>query len=208
MAARLQRLPMSTMRRRAHDRGFTLVELMVVLVIVAVLATLSVPMLSRDRRSSETRNFANQIARELQRCRMRALADRLPMYVFVWKDRIEVRSATLGATEGAGPTAPTVASPILTLLRPGPSLGANIYDVVTSPAAPSQTLGTSGTNYAVIVFNTMGNVQVTPMGGVLTSDVPIYLYLRNDNMGTNNQERSYRLDITPLTGYVQLRNSW
>jgi prepilin-type N-terminal cleavage/methylation domain-containing protein len=199
---------MSTMHRRAHDRGFSLVELLVVVVIIGVLAALSAPMFGKNRRSAEGKVYAGEIAREFQRARMRAVSERMSMYAFVYSNRVEIRSSVAGATEGAAATAPTTASPILTRVVISASSGVSIYKVVTTPATPLQTLGTSGTNYALIIFTTMGGVQVIPMSGVLTVDVPVYVYLRNNDLNAANQERDYRIDLAALTGFVQVRNVW
>ena len=74
---------------------------MVVLVIIGILASLSVPRFRRDRVTREGFEFANEIARGFQHARYQAIAERLPIRAFVFSDRVEFRSAVPGATPGA-----------------------------------------------------------------------------------------------------------
>ena len=172
---------------------------MVVLVIIGILASLSVPRFRRDRVTREGFEFANEIARGFQHARYQAIAERLPIRAFVFSDRVEFRSANPGATAGTAPTPPTLADPVIRVVSHDK---VTIYDVKTAKAAPSSgALSTS--TYKTIEFNTLGGATV--VGAVTPA---IYVYLRNDNQGVNTLEQSFRIGIAPLTASTVLDEVW
>lgn len=77
-------------------RGFTTVELMVTVTIIAVIAAVAIPRLgSKGRSSEETKRFANQIASELGRIRFQAIATKR-------RYRIEFRDQTTPSARPMG----------------------------------------------------------------------------------------------------------
>jgi prepilin-type N-terminal cleavage/methylation domain-containing protein len=201
-------VPSTAMWARRSRGGFTLVEVMVVLVILGVLALLAMPRLSRDRQMQGGREFANDLTRELQRTRIEAVSSRLPMYVWLYSDRVELRSAIPppASTPAAAPGAPTACpcppgTPPLRVIRTRNKI--SVVDVVTVPTS-TPTANCTTTTRRDVIFGTLGAASLGPPG----APAPLYIYIDNANLPANHPERRYRIDIAALTGFTQLRSSW
>lgn len=192
--------PMRSPRRK--QSGYTLVEVMVVVVIIAIVSMIAAPRFTRDRFAADGREFANELTRELQRSRIEAISSRMPMYAFVYSDRVEIRSAKAGATLVAPVVAPTTSDPILRVIRPKARI--TTFDLTNTTGAPSASLSSSVGK--TLVFSTMGGGFIGPTAPL--NPTPVYLFVDNANAPANHLERKYRIDVSALTGYVQLRNGW
>jgi len=194
--------PRASEKRRARtgrQAGFTLTEMMVTLVIIGVLATLSAPLLgSRDE--DKMRAFTNSLARDLQRARMQAVSERLPVTAYAFVDRFEFRQATDGATPGAAPVEPVVTdAPLRVLAAPR---GVEIMDVVASAAVPgSATLGTAPPAEEIRFFG-MGSADLLNDSN---DETPIQIWIQNTELPAAHPYRTARITVSPLTGHVVLR---
>jgi prepilin-type N-terminal cleavage/methylation domain-containing protein len=189
-------------RKRRREGGYTILELMIVVVIIAIVSAIAAPRFTRDRVTQDGREFVNELTRDLQRSRIEAISTRMPIYVFVFSDRVEIRSAKPGATLVAPVVAPTTADPILRIIRAKRRIVT--YDVTNSTAAPSAAL--SSTTSKQIVFSTLGDGYIGPTRPV--NPTPVYLFVENGQAPAAHLEHYYRIDLSALTGYVQLRNGW
>ena len=144
------------------SRGFTFIEMLIVLAILVLLVLVSIPFFNRMRRRSEMRSAAMEISTTLVAARMRAVRQNVNATVFI------TPAATLGqfntiATVEATPIAtpafvPTpAANPLSNLLLPGRALR-----VVDSPAGG-------------ITFNGEGRriAPLSPIPGTITIEGPM-----------------------------------
>jgi type IV fimbrial biogenesis protein FimT len=99
------RFPRFPLRRRAPRRGFSLIELMVVVAIIAVLAVLAIPSIRERMRDRRTQEAAQRVAMIYREGRMRAMGRGAAVLVrFDGSDsgRFEMREGVRGAAGGGG----------------------------------------------------------------------------------------------------------
>lgn len=99
-----QRAPHSLQRRRpsAITRGFTLIELMAVVIIVAVFATLAVPSVTKQLKGRRVAQAAQLAASLYTQARTRAMGRGSAVLVRYSNGRFFVREAQLGGLGGPG----------------------------------------------------------------------------------------------------------
>jgi prepilin-type N-terminal cleavage/methylation domain-containing protein len=198
---RVPSIPRSAGRVVSSGSGFTLTELMIVVVIIGIMSALATPLLTRDQQNDAGREFASGVARELQKCRSIAVSTRLGVRAYVFADRIEFRSYKAGATPGAVAVAPALTDPLLGISRA--RAGVVVWNVVSPTAsAPSAAVLTSTTS-AQVDFLTRGTTQL------IGSPVPTsaVFYIRNGNLPSGTEASAFRIDVTALTGFVSMRTN-
>jgi len=168
---------------------------MVVGAIITTMGALATPLLTKDNRAHDGRSFALDAARELQKCRVEAVTTRLPIRVFVFGDRLEIRPWVAGARAGAAPSPPSTSSP---LLRTMPVMGGvQITDVVApgnNPAAPLSPLVSKN-----IDFMSQGTAQLVGQPNPTGASV----FLQNNDLPSNHPDYDYRIDVTAMTAFVK-----
>jgi prepilin-type N-terminal cleavage/methylation domain-containing protein len=181
--------------------GFTLVELMIVLAIIAIMSALAVPSFNRDNLARESRDAASDLARELQKCRVEAVTTRLGIRAFVFSDRVELRPFLGGTTPGAAPVAPALTDP---LLRAVPMPGSVAIAGMVAQGATAPSLGSvSPTVHADLDFTNQGSAQL--VGQPVPTGASILL--QSLSLPSNAPDFDYRVDLTALTAFVSVRTN-
>jgi general secretion pathway protein H len=81
---------------RHARRGFTLIEMMVVLVIIAIGITLAVPLIEGGFDSREVRRAARQIAATMVHCRVEAVSKSAPQEMIINPERNTIATSDWG----------------------------------------------------------------------------------------------------------------
>jgi prepilin-type N-terminal cleavage/methylation domain-containing protein len=189
MAAPLQAQDWEVMSpRRSRQAGFTITEMMVVLVIIGLLAAVATPSLTRDSTARKGRDFANVVAQGLQRAHFDAMNLRASHIVQLCADSMAVFNLAFSASV-----------PIRSVTAPP---GVAIWDATTSLTDPAPTGRLS--NCKLIYFNPTGNAGVSTSAADLAS---WNIYVRNENLvNPNHPDGGFLISVTGLTAFVSTRN--
>jgi prepilin-type N-terminal cleavage/methylation domain-containing protein len=186
---------------RKAQAGFTLTELMVVVVILALLAAVSTPMFTKDNSARKGRGWANVVAQTLQRARFQAMGDRTPIHVLLYRNHIDVYRE-----DPPVPPSTTIGYTLLTS-TPGPVAEADkpvaIWDVrtdTTVPSAQNSNLSTAPSAPTTgspkpneIIFTTLGSTR---------ANVSWRIYLRNERLAGTHPDAAFLVRVGGLTGFV------
>lgn len=185
---------------RRAQAGFTLTELMVVVVILSLLAAVSTPLFTRDNAARKGRGWSNIIAQTLQRARFQAMGDRANIHVLLYRTRVDIYRA-----EVAPPPANATTYTLLSTIQ-GPVIndtktvaiweartdltvpGGQDDDFIASPSEPT---GTAKKNE--IVFTTLGST---------VGNANWRIYIRNELLPSGHPDASFLVKVGGLTGYV------
>jgi len=195
MAAPLQAQDWEVMSpRRSRQAGFTITEMMVVLVIIGVLAAVATPSLTRDSTARKGRDFANVVAQGLQRAHFDAMNLRASHIVQLCTSSMAVFNLAFSASV-----------PIRSVTAPP---GVAIWDATTSltdPAPTQRGLGDTGSSSCKgIYFNPTGNAGVSTSAADLAT---WNIYVRNENLvNPNHPDGGFFISVTGLTAFVLTRN--
>ena len=195
---------------RKGNAGFTLTEVMVVVVILSILAALSTPLFTRDNNVRKGRGWAKVVAQILQRARFQAMGDRANIHVLPYRTHIEVYreelpippataitytliSSTPGPYGESTPGAPTIAiwDARNDLTQPGDQ------NTVLSEAPAVPVSGSVSAND--IVFSSLGST--TPFAHWK-------IYIRNELLPKNHPDAGFLINIGGLTGFVSANDHW
>jgi len=174
--------------RRSRQAGFTITEMMVVLVIIGLLAAVATPSLTRDSTARKGRDFANVVAQGLQRAHLDAMNLRASHIVQLCADSMAVFNLAFSASV-----------PIRSVTAPP---GVAIWDATTSLTDPAPTGRLSSCK--LIYFNPTGNAGVSTSAADLAS---WNIYVRNENLvNPNHPDGGFLISVTGLTAFVSTRN--
>ena len=183
--------------RRTSDEGFTLTELMVVVVILSLLAAVSTPMFGRDNNARKGRDWAKTVAQLLQRARFQAMGDRADIHVLLYRTRVDMYRKE-----------PSGSVPPYTLLGSvsGPAVDADktmpIWDARSDGATPTGQNSTLASAAALPTSPTAANDIVFTSLGSTANTFSWRVYLRNELLNSTHPDASFVINIGGLTSYI------
>lgn len=181
-----------TPRRSHQDQGFTLTELMVVVVILALLAAIAVPALTKDDEEERFEQFVSTFMRDLQRQRYAAISSK--------EDRAL-------AISGSSYQLVTLVNGVYTDMEVREAkVDCFVADVTAISAMPGNSYSTpsltplGGTRY--VVFQGQGGSQLDLTGSDPLSQ-PATIFF-----GTRSGNHKKRIVVFPATSYAALYQDW
>jgi prepilin-type N-terminal cleavage/methylation domain-containing protein len=195
---------MVTMRRT--EAGFTLTEVMVVVVIISVLAALSTPLFTHDNNARKGRDFAKIVAQTLQRARFQSMGDRSNMHVMLYRTQID-----LYREEPPTPTVGITFTLLGTIIGPAASNTQTvaIWDARTNTSLPTGPSGAlAGTPTKPTANSPLPNeIIFTPLGST-NNNANWRVYIRNELLPSIHPDAGFVINIGGLTGFISSNDRW
>jgi prepilin-type N-terminal cleavage/methylation domain-containing protein len=187
---------------RKINAGFTLTEMMVVVVILSILAALSIPLFTHDNNARKGRDWAKTVAQLLQRARFQAMGDRADIHVLLYRTRVDMyRKETTGTSPYTllgsfqGPTADGTQTVAI--------WDAKVNDLTTLPTGANLPTGTPAAPTSAstndIVFTSVGSAVTF---SDRTTPANWRVFLRNELLPAIHPDASFVINVTGLTGYI------
>ena len=194
---------------RKHDAGFTITELMVVVVIISLLAAVSTPLFSRDNNARKGRDWAKVVAQLLQRARFQAMGDRADIHVLLYRGHVDTwrkeqtgKYTLLSSVQGPAAYDTTTTTKTVAIWE------ALVNDLTTLPTGPNVPTGaTLAESPAPTTLPAGHDIVFTSVGSATTSTdtttpVTWRIFLRNELLPSGHPDSSFVINVTGLTGFI------
>jgi len=194
--------------RRAHEAGFTLIEVMVIVVILAVLALIAIPAFNRDTSKADYDRFIHQLAQDLQRAKFEAISSKENTSMKVTFASSSYMVSSLTPASGAPPY--TYAQLRTNTAPPQVLIAGFLLGAQTTPGnTPDTSLAT-----VELLFSPVSDVIPIATGKncgganceqppAASCNCPMTLFLK-----TADNKTKHRIIIYNQTGYTQQMEGW
>ncbi len=181
-----------TPKRSSQEQGFTLTELMVVVVILALLAAIAVPMLTKDDEQERFNQFVSTFMRDLQKQRFTAISTKEDRLLEIRGNDYQLMTLVNGVAAPMEQREAPVDCFVAGVNLGNPSgMPGNGYSVpAVTPMSGSQRVGFQGTGGAQVFSGTWQSLPATIF------------------FGTRSGTHKKRIVIFPATAYAALYQDW
>jgi len=187
---------------RRNQGGFTLTELMVVVVILALLAALSTPLFTKDNTARKGRSWAKIVAMMLQRARFQAMGDRTPIHAMLYRTHVDLYREVPPVPPSTNRTYELLSKTIAPIADDDRTIA--IWGARTDSTVPN----TQDTNFEesttappTDLAPRPNEIIFLPLGSTL-NNANWRVYIRNELLASNHPDASFLINVRGLTGFV------
>lgn len=183
-----------------NNHGFTLIELMVVVVILAGLAVLAVPALTKDNLEAQLDKYVSQFVQDVQRSHMEAISSKEDRSILIWGKRHQLGSVNnnnfflLAQRE----------APNEVMITDVKNIAAVPWNTSYSASAVNSSIYSS-TNGKEIRFRGLGDMALGtgegPGGTLASTSVSVFFRTVDGNFKS-------RIIIYPATSFAKIYKGW